>query len=732
MSLLAAIVANDLSGSVRSLYLFVLPLYVMAVVSSALFGFTTAVALWCIYTLVNRGFKERSIQILLLTTCALYGSTLGFFVCATVYVFMVNHLDFAVTNDLVRCNPFQSTCANSPNHSDLSSIVYKMGLAMTATLMINITISDCIVWWRALAVWGYNRIVLAVGAVLIVSTFALAVTSTAHSTPVLLKAGQVETYVQYTTFFVGDTAGLAAVVLSLVTNVLATALLSYKAWEHWLLVKDYMAEMYSTQSALGALMLLVESGGAYCIVWMLIVIVYGALHARATELTPSAVSAIYILLFFVQSSLVPVIALYPMVLIIIFAIRRSAVDKRKHLVRDVCQLNPTRGREDVLALRSCFLETDTRCSEASTHTTEERRTTQLKSQAAGPALSSTLFGAATVITVMAIYTLLRRGFQNRPVKILLAATSLLYTSTCIHFVCWISALFQSSHYIVPRINFSGPSPDSQDAGEFPASMNAMFVATIASLAVNMTVSDSIVWWRVLAVWDYQRPVWAVGAVLVVATFVTGLLSTTHSIVTTCGDIVQPIVIGFISGTAAVFLTMATNLAATSLIAFKAWQHRAFVSHLIAGTGGRSRALGALMLLAECGVVYSALWLSIGVVYAILLAQVSAGVDFFSPSRSAPLYFSTNVFVQSCLPPLVAMYPMSIVVLFTMKRSVLEQAGDHASMRLNSISSEYGINPAKSELRAAETGRISATEDASLPQTRIGSVSDKASSYSNPC
>ncbi|KAI0706657.1 hypothetical protein C8Q76DRAFT_801054 [Earliella scabrosa] len=70
------------------------------------------------------------------------------------------------------------------------------------------------------------------------------------------------------TFFAGDRWGMAATVLSLVTNCVATLLIAYRAWQHRALVKSQLRQGCPLTRVERTLALLVESGVLYCALWV--------------------------------------------------------------------------------------------------------------------------------------------------------------------------------------------------------------------------------------------------------------------------------------------------------------------------------------------------------------------------------------------------------------------------------------------------------------------------------
>ncbi|TBU31093.1 hypothetical protein BD309DRAFT_866060, partial [Dichomitus squalens] len=107
-------------------------------------------------------------------------------------------------------------------------------------------LSDAIVWWRVYAVWGGNRFITALGLTVLLPSIELGTGS----------------------LFIGSMWGLMGDIFSVLVNLLATALITYKAWHHRRFVRDYLRAASSRSQAERVLFLLIESGVAYCLIWV--------------------------------------------------------------------------------------------------------------------------------------------------------------------------------------------------------------------------------------------------------------------------------------------------------------------------------------------------------------------------------------------------------------------------------------------------------------------------------
>ncbi|KAM5531990.1 hypothetical protein V8D89_014324 [Ganoderma adspersum] len=108
--------------------------------------------------------------------------------------------------------------------------------AGTATLTFNVVLGDAIVWWRVWVLWNKNRLILAACCGVLLATLGCGMTDSINSCtlgPVIWNTsvdGTNSNSTELGAFFGGNIFGLAAIVLSLFSNTLATLLVGYKAW----------------------------------------------------------------------------------------------------------------------------------------------------------------------------------------------------------------------------------------------------------------------------------------------------------------------------------------------------------------------------------------------------------------------------------------------------------------------------------------------------------------------
>ncbi|KAM5546327.1 hypothetical protein V8D89_000453 [Ganoderma adspersum] len=292
-------------------------------VLSALYGIFTLLCCASIYFLVQgNDLRTRRVTLMIsLTILALFTST-------TVYTVVSL---FWATRRLTYLLVMSDA-------SEAMSLLNRCNCAKTATLTINILLGDAIVCWRACSVWQRNRFIMGTSTALLLATFALAIVDTRYTcmdysldSP-LLKQKAAESGRLYK----GASCGVAASVLSLCTNLYATAAVALKAWHFRRILRRYIVTGPMFSQAGKALSMLVESGMIYCGIWVLVVAYQAGMYARAPGNdqcladiscgTKYYHSFWYIFGFINESSLVPLIAIYPTIIIILVALNRSHVE----------------------------------------------------------------------------------------------------------------------------------------------------------------------------------------------------------------------------------------------------------------------------------------------------------------------------------------------------------------------------------------------------------------------
>ncbi|KAM5536435.1 hypothetical protein V8D89_009871 [Ganoderma adspersum] len=122
------------------------------------------------------------------------------------------------------------------------------------------------------------------------------------------------------TMFEGLPIGVAACGLSLSTNVLATSLIGYKAWQMRRRLRGYLVANFGGSQVEKLFAVLIESGAVYCAIWV-------AEYNATMALGPARESFLDIFRVFMSGAVVPAVAIYPAFIIVLVALNRSHIEK---------------------------------------------------------------------------------------------------------------------------------------------------------------------------------------------------------------------------------------------------------------------------------------------------------------------------------------------------------------------------------------------------------------------
>ncbi|TRM59644.1 hypothetical protein BD626DRAFT_633158 [Schizophyllum amplum] len=199
--------------------------------------------------------------------------------------------------------------------------------------------------------------------------------------------------------------------------------------------------------------------------------------------------------------------------------------------------------------------------------------------------------------------------------------------------------------------------------------------------INHILSDAIVTWRAWILWPGNRPVMYALALALFLTTVGGFsefgytyvkygpFSATSSLPDRTDNIIRVC--------ASALLVVLTNLFSTTLVTIKVWQYRRDVkSHL--GHTTQTRVEKILLLLAESGVIYSAIWLA-------YLAVGFANVDVYD---GHDLTVASGMGVV--IPSVAGIYPTLVVLICALQHSPTHHI---ETVELNASICDSGSTPA---------------------------------------
>ncbi|TRM63638.1 hypothetical protein BD626DRAFT_569020 [Schizophyllum amplum] len=210
---------------------------------------------------------------------------------------------------------FDTLAADPP---DNTQTLVNLAIAMNTMLRVNFLISDTVVVWRAWVLFPDNMKVRIVLSVCLFGTFAAVIANTVVI--ILRRLGELER--------LPDLYSLMLTVPLLITNLTATALMAYKTWNYRDYVfRNFMRKRTKTRAEM-TLLILVESGFAYCAIWIIVMAAsLGAFTDTQTSILLEALCSIC--------------GLYPTFIIIMVGLQRSSVDS---LLGDSLRLSSSTAR----------------------------------------------------------------------------------------------------------------------------------------------------------------------------------------------------------------------------------------------------------------------------------------------------------------------------------------------------------------------------------------------------
>ncbi|VDB83431.1 unnamed protein product [Peniophora sp. CBMAI 1063] len=209
-------------------------------------------------------------------------------------------------------------------------------------------LGDCISLWRSYVVSGRQRLLYRVS--------------------VLLGAAVFLAYVAITVFiFMTEHHYLLfyGQIITCVPNLFATIVIGYQAWVHWKDVRQFV-QRSSMSHGLVVLTMVVESGVVYVVTVASYIAILGATHNTET----------------VAYYLIPLIALYPTIVIVLVTTRRTVLEQSisfassKKKRKNVRFTQPTRGHPHSAADRSSSDGTSSQASETAGILEETRSRTE--------------------------------------------------------------------------------------------------------------------------------------------------------------------------------------------------------------------------------------------------------------------------------------------------------------------------------------------------------------------
>ncbi|ETW83737.1 hypothetical protein HETIRDRAFT_116328 [Heterobasidion irregulare TC 32-1] len=210
------------------------------------------------------------------------------------------------------------------------------------------------------------------------------------------------------------------------------------------------------------------------------------------------------------------------------------------------------------------------------------------------ALTRAIQGVLLVLATLSTYLVLRKDWTKANFIILTLTLTMFAASTS----CWAVELVTVLRQIRGILVMQPDQPLENKFAWVNAWVNGMRVSTLYLPMINYILGDAIVVWRAWSLWHDNRKVMALPIGLLACAF--GYMAKSLT-----SDTIEIQAAINYAQYATWSLELGTNIAATALIAIKAWQHR----RLIRNINTRRRTVGerVLALLAESGVLYCLMW-----------------------------------------------------------------------------------------------------------------------------
>ncbi|KAF9255688.1 hypothetical protein L218DRAFT_1008269 [Marasmius fiardii PR-910] len=260
-------------------------------VSFVLYGVYAAISIITLYLFIARGLHQSKSRVVLLIV--------------TVFMFLLSTCSLALDLKFYLLS-FSLYSPSQIHANNLLQPLTKISVALKLFEQTNYVISDGIVVWRAWVLYPNNLLVKLLLVICMLAsvggTYTDVITSAMRRFHNLYDLGSSLNILELT-------------VPLLVTNIVSTSLIAFKAWTHRHALKQHLASSGSPFTQVQKVMiLLVESGSIYCIIW----IIY-----MATTLNGNAFSEAW--QTFAQT-LPTLAALYPILIILLVYLETSKED----------------------------------------------------------------------------------------------------------------------------------------------------------------------------------------------------------------------------------------------------------------------------------------------------------------------------------------------------------------------------------------------------------------------
>jgi len=213
-------------------------------------------------------------------------------------------------------------------------------------------------------------------------------------------------------------------------------------------------------------------------------------------------------------------------------------------------------------------------------------------------IESSLFGAFTLLIIVSTYILLRWGVSTRGGWIMFALIIIMYIMSAAQWALHISLVWLELSVLLPGVL----APGGQAIIKAQGVLGPLVAMSAIPSTINIILSDSIVVWRMCAIWLKNRIVVGIAMFMILCTSTLFVIFAVVQVVPEMGQQVPKGISGFV-GPAAFIASLTTNIWATGMVGYKVWRNHRFIKIELQGGSRRTAVESILVLLIESGAVY---------------------------------------------------------------------------------------------------------------------------------
>ncbi|KZV70403.1 hypothetical protein PENSPDRAFT_444529 [Peniophora sp. CONT] len=229
------------------------------VLESVLFGIFCALTVQAVYSVTRRGLRARSHQAMLAAALAMYGISFAHW---AIQISALHRGVFALASGVIFYNPYVVVWQYVP----------------LVLVSVNILFSDTIVLWRMCVLCGQKKRAQMLAIALLLPNVVLCILNLKKdAAPGPLIAGSATgpysaTLSFKTASFSDSVYGTSVLALSLATNTISTLVIGWRTWLYSRDIAAHLASFSRRSIVVKVMVLLVESGCVYCVIWALYIV----------------------------------------------------------------------------------------------------------------------------------------------------------------------------------------------------------------------------------------------------------------------------------------------------------------------------------------------------------------------------------------------------------------------------------------------------------------------------